>query len=184
MLIDAFVFGLAALVLYGLVAARRPRLRCRDAVEGAGLKLEPDMYCEDAFGILRALDAFALPVTVGKHFLGFFSLTDVFKSAGRDSAALYIGSIMTPVSECGYLRANSSLEHARRELLRSPYPMLPVLDGDAALLGFVTKESLARSRGTATSKASTRVARRSARWTHFHRLLRLPPPGSGTPNAR
>ena len=123
----------------------RPRLRCKDAVEGAGLKLEPDTYCDYAFSILRAMDAFALPVIVGKRFLGFFCITDVFKCADRDTASVYIGSIMTPASECGYLPANSSLEHARKQLTRSPYPMLPVLDRNSTVLGFISEESISRT---------------------------------------
>lgn len=124
--------------------SQRAQLRCADAVERSGLRLEPDTYCDYAFSVLRSLDAFALPVTVGKRFLGFFTLADVFKCADRDPALTYVGSVMTPAAECGFAAPNASLEDAQERLLESPYSMLPVLDRNTTLLGFVTEEGIGR----------------------------------------
>ncbi|HET9095344.1 MAG TPA: CBS domain-containing protein [Candidatus Baltobacteraceae bacterium] len=128
-------------------ASRRSPPTCANAVEGAGLKLEPDTYCDYAFEILRALEAYALPVIAGKRFLGFFTLTDELKCGGRDRSSIYVGAVMRPASECRYVRADSNLEYARRELRRSLYSMLPVLDRNERLVGFVTEESIDRIAG-------------------------------------
>lgn len=151
---DVEVFVLPALlvacaVLYGMRRGRRStrrakRLACADAIEPPGLRIEPDMYCDYALQLLPATGPYAFPVIVGNRFLGFFGRSDASKCDGRDLASTYVGTVMTAASYCGYVCAATSLEWARRQLRTSRYPMLPVLDKEDRLLGFVTEESIER----------------------------------------
>lgn len=157
---DALIFALAvSLILFIVIfairclwAERARVLTCADAAEGAGLKLEPDTYCDDAFSLLNAMKVYALPVVVGRRFLGFFARTDVLKCGGLDVGSTYVGAVMTRASDCIYVQSDSRLDYARRKLRTSPYVLLPVLDRKQRLLGFITEESIDRVRGRALTR--------------------------------
>jgi CBS-domain-containing membrane protein len=103
------------------------------------------MYCDLAIDLLAEMAVRALPVTVGRRLLGFFTCTDISKCDGRDPAATYVGTVMTAASASDYVRFDEDFEIGRKLVARSPFSLLAVVDRKSRLLGFISQDSIARA---------------------------------------
>lgn len=120
-------------------------VRCGDlAVPPAG-SFQPDMTCTQALATMIGTQRDAVPVAVGSRLLGMLALNDFAKLGSSDPNYVYVSAIMTPVAQLQKLAPDLSGLDAFKELASSGHPQLPVVDQNGTLLGFVTRETLART---------------------------------------
>lgn len=120
-------------------------VRCADLVDPPSRAFQPDMTCAQALAQMIGTRRHAVPVAVGRRLLGIISLNDFAKLGTSDANYVYVSAIMTPLAQLQKLAPELSGLEAFNELASSGHPQLPVVDQHGTLLGFVTRETLARS---------------------------------------
>lgn len=119
-------------------------VRCADLVDPPADAFQPDMTCSQALARMIETRRRAVPVAVGKRLLGILTLDDFAKLGEHDAQYVYVSAIMTPVSDLRKLSPDVSGLEALKQLASSGHQQLPVVDGSGILLGFITRETLAR----------------------------------------
>lgn len=119
-------------------------VRCADLVDPPAGAFQPDTTCSQALARMIEARRRAVPVAVGKRLLGILTLDDFAKLGEHDAQYVYVSAIMTPVSDLHKLSPDVSGLEALKQLASSGHQQLPVVDADGILLGFITRETLAR----------------------------------------
>lgn len=120
-------------------------VRCGDLVDPPTGAFQPDMTCAHALVTMIQTRRDAAPVAVGKRLLGMLTLNDFAKLGSSDPEYVYVSAIMTPVAQLKKLAPDLSGLDAFNQLASSGHPQLPVVDRNGTLLGFITRETLART---------------------------------------
>ncbi|HET9096794.1 MAG TPA: site-2 protease family protein [Candidatus Baltobacteraceae bacterium] len=120
-------------------------VRCADLVDPPSRAFQPDMTSAQALAQMIGTRRRAVPISVGRRLLGIITLNDFAKLGTSDANYVYVSAIMTPVEQLQKLAPDLSGLEAFNELASSGHPQLPVVDQSGTLLGFVTRETLARN---------------------------------------
>lgn len=120
-------------------------VRCGDLAVLPQGSFQPDMTCTQALETMISTRRDAVPVAVGSRLLGMLALNDFAKLGSSDPNYVYVSAIMTPVAQLQKLAPDLSGLEAFKELASSGHSQLPVVDPNGTLLGFVTRETLART---------------------------------------
>lgn len=89
-------------------------------------------------------DQHAFPVETGGVVQGLVSFGDLRKVPQADWARTSVGAVMTPLAELATLAPDADAEQALEELAQHDVEQVPVLDGNAHLLGVVRRQDLMR----------------------------------------
>lgn len=119
-------------------------IRCGDMLDVPPETFQPDVTCAQALSRMIETRRRAVPVGVKSRLLGLLTLEDFAKLGTHDPNYVYVSAIMTPESELQKLTPDVSGLEALKQLSSSGHPQLPVVDKSGSLLGFITRDTLAR----------------------------------------
>ncbi len=129
-------------------AAEEVQVRLNSALEGhpvQDLAVRPldaiaaDTSVNQSFERLVAATDHALPVMLGERFLGIVTVAQAAAAQAEGHGESYVTSIMLRAEDIPSVGPRTSAIDALRELARSPVGVLPIVDENGTLDGFVSR---------------------------------------------
>jgi Zn-dependent protease/predicted transcriptional regulator len=112
--------------------------RAAELAQAPKVRIAADQTAASALDVLLHDQVNSAPVFIGERLIGIVTLQGLVRVA--DPTTTYVTATMTKISEVATIRSDAEAVEVTRRFARGGQPLLPVLDNDGEVLGFITRE--------------------------------------------
>ena len=112
--------------------------RASELAQPPEVRIRADQTAASALEELLHHHVHSAPVFVGERLIGIVTLQSLVRVA--DSTTSYVTAAMTKISDIATIRGDCEAAEVTRRFAGGGHPLLPVVDAEGEVLGFITRE--------------------------------------------